>query len=165
MLPLFVLSISPWTRFVNPGSEATCPDLGASLSLSPSPRINVYVVHENETYRISFAVSGTAMTALQLVKGTKGLPDHAAIAFELGAGAAEFWTWTEHGENGTLGMWTPIADFTGGVVSQGGRCDMTGAKDVSELRSTAYHLNTDGSSSSRPTIRSRASSPAMIRQT
>jgi len=133
LLPLSVLSVHPWTRFVTPGSETTAPDLGATLSFSPTPALHFYMVHDGETYRISFAISQDAVANLNLMEGRKGLTDNAAIVFELGAGAAEFWMWSEGDHSGSTGAWTPIADFTGGVVIQGGRCDMTGAKEVSSM--------------------------------
>lgn len=146
MLPLSVLSIGNWTRFLTPGVGLITPDLGAALSTTEQ-KLYFYIVHMNETFRISVPVTSNVMEGLSALQGNS---DALAIAFELSPDSVEFGCWVENrmegmyeydafgratGLGGYGGMggggWKEVKDFTGGEAVRGGRCELTGTVEVS----------------------------------
>jgi hypothetical protein len=130
-LPLNVLSIGAWTRFLTPGLVAS-PDLGAAISMSPQPMLYLHVVHAHDTFRIALPVDGAVMSGLS---ATKGSNDALAISFDLVPAAYGFacWSWGSQGsafEEYRKGKWKAVGDFTGGAASAGGRCELTGLSEV-----------------------------------
>lgn len=140
VLPVTVVSVSNWARFLTPGSGLTNPDVGAALHRSEL-KMYLYVVHLRETFRISLPISSTAISSLNAVQGPS---DSMAINFQLDPGKAEFACWTDDMSLSSLGSlgtgsqsltrkggeWRTIADFTGGEATRGGRCELTGYTEV-----------------------------------
>lgn len=128
------MSMSRWTRFLTPGSGRTRPDLGCALDLrSESPGIALYVVHSGETYRLSLSLAagqsadaptGGAVASVQAAENLQLQADSVAIRLEIRPGKAQFAMWSS-------GAWRPVGDFSGGVVSAGGRLELTGDREVS----------------------------------
>lgn len=130
-MPLNVLSIGAWTRFLTPGLVAS-PDLGAAISMSPQPMLYLHVVHALDTFRIALPVDGSIVSGLSAIKGGN---DALAISFDLVPAACEFacWSWGSQGsgfEEYREGKWKAVGDFTGGAASAGGRCELTGLSKV-----------------------------------
>lgn len=190
LMPLSVLCVGTWTRFLTPGNGMLNPDLGAAIAFDNDPRLMLYVVHKAETFRISIALQRDNVTQLE-VAAQSNLhinTDAVAVRFILKGGTAVFASWkrgdTERSEvsagiasgggmglgggtsvgggmgaGGTMvnmsgafsgemdggerrqsdgaggtgdnGRWTPVDDFTGGEAAKGGRCELTGEKEVS----------------------------------
>ncbi|WWD22555.1 hypothetical protein CI109_107048 [Kwoniella shandongensis] len=132
LLPISVLSISTWTRFLMPGSGTTRPDLAAALHLESSPSsqssrngIYLYVRHQSEIFRIKIPIAPRAITNIHTASNPSLDTEAVAIRFDLAGGVAKFSGWSQDGER-----WVDVGDFTGGQASEGGRCELTGRKDI-----------------------------------
>ncbi|WVR03562.1 hypothetical protein IAU60_000554 [Kwoniella sp. DSM 27419] len=125
LLPISVLSIAKWTRFLMPGSLE--PDLAAALRMATGldAMLFFYVTHATETFRVAIPVMTNSIGDLQAAANPVLNADAVAIRFELKAGCARYAAWYEEESR-----WKDIGDFTGGEASAGGSCELTGAKDV-----------------------------------
>lgn len=110
----------------------TSPDLGCAISFNPRPTLTLYVLHKSETFRFSIPVNENTMSDLQATMG----PVHSeavAISFELVPGVVSFASWVETDE---VGYWQVAPDFTSGEAAGGGRCEITGDREVGAKFST-----------------------------
>lgn len=237
LLPITVISISTWTRFLTPGIAQSSPDLGGAIEFPadppvpllctsaasstadisptshhyhphhsvpdesvsyrqhsipfhrhPEPLLHLYVHHTSTTYRLTIPVSARAISDIHTITSTlsgeaganshhqhdPNLTQSVAIEFQLKSGMASFSAWCEGGDEdedesmgekqardcnwraagagvgagveekgrdgeeagdreedeGGQGRWMPIGDFTGGVAGVGGRCEVTGDREV-----------------------------------
>ncbi len=64
--------------------------------------------------------------------------DAVAVSFEMEAGRAVYASWTEM-EDG--GYWRVVGDFTGGEAAGGGRCELTGDREVSRFHFDFLNLS------------------------
>lgn len=130
--------MAKWTRFLTPGTGRSSPDLGCALDLrSPNPSVQLFVVHLGEIYRLNLSLTprstvdlcdneAGAVVSVQAAENPNSQADSVAIRLEVRPGKATFSTWT--GEK-----WRPVGDFSGGVVSAGGRMEITGDRQVSRI--------------------------------
>ncbi|KAK8845608.1 hypothetical protein IAR55_006324 [Kwoniella newhampshirensis] len=129
LLPISVLSIGNWTRFLTPGSGTTNPDLGATLHIADCPsdesKLYLYVVHQGDPYRIEIPLLPGAITDIHAASNPALNIEAVAIRFDLAPNAAEFGRWS-----GEHNRWVEFRDFTGGPASLGGRCELTGSRDI-----------------------------------
>ncbi|WWC58186.1 uncharacterized protein I303_100722 [Kwoniella dejecticola CBS 10117] len=131
ILPITVLSIANWTRFLMPGTGIAHPDLAATIRFPPSDQPSLYlnVVHQTDTFRIEIPISPSAMSNLQSVQNPSLNTEAVAISFELSMSTAKYAAWTE-GEKAGQGLWSEVGDFTGGETHGGGKCELTGDKEI-----------------------------------
>ena len=132
LIPITVLSIGTWTRFLTPGIGNTLPDLGCSVSLSPTPILNLYIVHKSETFKIGIPINTHTMSNIQGTSNPVLNTDGVAMKFDLSQGCAQFMGW-HRGVDGR-GDWQAVGDFTKGNAGNGGKVEITGEKNVSQLR-------------------------------
>ncbi|WVQ93603.1 hypothetical protein IAU59_000678 [Kwoniella sp. CBS 9459] len=132
ILPISVLSIANWTRFLMPGTGSSHPDLAAALRFPPTPnptnlqaQLYLYVVHKTDSFRIELPLVPTCVSNLQAASNPSLNAEAVAIRFELSMGTAKYAAW-EDGEE----SWNEVADFTGGETSGGGKCELTGDKEI-----------------------------------
>ncbi|WVQ80964.1 hypothetical protein IAT38_003071 [Cryptococcus sp. DSM 104549] len=124
ILPVSVLSIASWTRFLTPGTGTSHPDLACAIRFTPHPQLSLYVVHKTDTFRIEIPLIPAAVSGV-LAAGNPGVNAEAvAIKFELAPGVAGYANWDEGG-----GGWKAVGDFTGGETTRGGKCELTGDKE------------------------------------
>ncbi|WWC85871.1 uncharacterized protein L201_000738 [Kwoniella dendrophila CBS 6074] len=130
ILPISVLSIGNWTRFLMPGTGISHPDLAASLRFPPSAQssLYMYVLHQTETFRIEIPVNPTSISNLQSVQNPSLNAEAVAISFELSMSTAKYAAW--HQDEVDTGRWNEVGDFTGGETQGGGKCELTGDKEV-----------------------------------
>ncbi|ORY25058.1 hypothetical protein BCR39DRAFT_561240 [Naematelia encephala] len=119
ILPITVLSISTWTRFLTPGSAL--PDLACALSTTA---LMLYVMHQGETFRISIPLSPTSIFDLTAASNPSANTEAVAVRFNLVGGAAQFGCWNEGKE------WQDAGDFTSGSAGRGGKVEITGDRSV-----------------------------------
>ncbi|KAK4689592.1 hypothetical protein P7C73_g521, partial [Tremellales sp. Uapishka_1] len=125
LLPITVLSIASWTRFLTPGIGVASPDLVASLKYTSPPLLSLYVVHKTDTFRISIELSPTNVTDLQAAANRNVNQEAVAVRFHLSPEVARYASWRE-----SQGRWEEISDFTGGDATSGGRCELTGDREI-----------------------------------
>ncbi|WWD08909.1 hypothetical protein V865_007023 [Kwoniella europaea PYCC6329] len=132
ILPITVLSIANWTRFLMPGTGISHPDLAASLRFTPSaqPSLYLYVVHQTDTLRIEIPISTTSISNLQSVHNPSLNTEAVAISFELSMNTAKYSAWNGDDSQTHQGVWNEVGEFTGGETNGGGRCELTGDKEV-----------------------------------
>ena len=138
-IPITVLRISDWTRFLTPGVGVLNPDLGCALYAPPSSpisphssmghfergaRLFLYVVHSG-IFRISIPINLATMSNIQGHSNHSLNSEAMAMSFELAPGSLEFDSW-QNDRNGT--GWVGVGDFTNGEASSGGRCEITGER-------------------------------------
>ncbi|WVQ75708.1 hypothetical protein IAR50_005338 [Cryptococcus sp. DSM 104548] len=124
VLPVTVLSIAKWTRFLTPGTGQTHPDLGAALYFSlPYPTLHLYILH-NTLFRIDIVLSPATVQGLQATSNPRVNPESAAVKFQVAEGGVEFSGWED-----TTG-WGRIGDFTAGQAGRGGQVELTGSEEV-----------------------------------
>lgn len=148
-MPISVLTISSWTRFLTPGSGHTSPDLGLAIRLSHPPVIRLYVMHQSDTYRLTVPIAPACIARIHpasLFSTPTATPasnadtgpmsrapmqdaESALIKFEMVPTAAEYGCWSD-------GEWRGTVDFTGGAASSGGLCEITGDREVREVSSS-----------------------------
>lgn len=136
ILPITVLSIAKWTRFLNPGTGNIRPDLAASIRFpstsTPShpspllPTLHLYVLHTN-IFRIDIPLSPSVVSSFQVANNPSVSTDAVAVRFELGRDKVRFACWIEKEGAG----WKEVGDFTGGEAGSGGRVELTGLASVS----------------------------------
>jgi hypothetical protein len=126
VLPITVLSISPWTRFLTPGAGYYSPDLGLAIRTTHPAAVRLYVVHKGETFRLSLPISSNCISRVYAADNPSLNADAVAVRLDLVPTAAEYSCWKD-------GEWKATVDFTGGAASSGGRCEITGDRDVSEM--------------------------------
>lgn len=129
LIPVTVLSISSWTRFLTPGVGYTLPDLGCSVSLCSQPVLNLYVVHKSETFKVVIPISAHAMSNIQGTSNPVLDTDAVAMKFDLAPASAHYMGWHSDGVCG--GSWQHVGDFTSGEAGNGGKVEITGQKGVS----------------------------------
>ncbi|WWC66777.1 uncharacterized protein I206_100682 [Kwoniella pini CBS 10737] len=131
ILPISVLSIANWTRFLMPGSGISHPDLAAAVRFTHSthPSLYAYVVHQTDTFRIEIPINPSAISNLQSVENPSLNSEAVAISFELSMNTAKYAAWNED-EHTDHGVWNEVGDFTGGETQGGGKCELTGDKEV-----------------------------------
>ncbi|ODN79053.1 hypothetical protein L198_07932 [Cryptococcus wingfieldii CBS 7118] len=124
ILPITVLSISKWTRFLTPGTGHTHPDLGAAVSFSlPTPTLHLYILH-GSLFRLDIPLSPSTIQGLQATSNPGVSLESVAVRFQMIEGGEEFWGWQD-------GMgWVRVGDFTGGQAGEGGKVELTGSKEV-----------------------------------
>ncbi|ODN76315.1 hypothetical protein L202_06242 [Cryptococcus amylolentus CBS 6039] len=124
ILPITVLSISKWTRFLTPGTGHTHPDLGAAVSFSPTtPTLHLYILHRT-LFRLDIPLSPSTVQGLQATSNPGVSLESVAVGFQVVEGGVEFWGWQD-------GMgWGREGDFTGGQAGNGGKVELTGSKEV-----------------------------------
>ncbi|OCF36348.1 hypothetical protein I316_02223 [Kwoniella heveanensis BCC8398] len=132
ILPISVLSVANWTRFLMPGTGTSHPDLAAALRMPPSPNpanlqphLYMYVVHKTDSFRIEIPLIPTCVSNLQAASNPSLNAEAVAIRFELSMGTAKYAAW-----DNPEGRWNEVGDFTGGETSGGGKCELTGDKEV-----------------------------------
>ncbi|OWZ70049.1 hypothetical protein AYX14_04566 [Cryptococcus neoformans] len=135
ILPITVLSIAKWTRFLNPGTGNIRPDLAASIRFpstsTPShpspllPTLHLYVLHTN-IFRIDIPLSPSVVSSFQVANNPSVSTDAVAVRFELGRDKVRFACWIEKEGAG----WKEVGDFTGGEAGSGGRVELTGLASV-----------------------------------
>ena len=126
LVPITVFSISSWTRFLTPGSGLSSPDLGCSISFTTSPVLSMYIVHTDETFRITVPIDSSAISNLHTTANHAINVDALAVRFDLAPGSAVYPSWMERdGE-----CWRVVGDFTSGDAGRGGRCELTGDREV-----------------------------------
>ncbi|RXK37338.1 hypothetical protein M231_05404 [Tremella mesenterica] len=103
LLPLRVLSVASWIRFLNPGPSHS-PDLGGSIRLTPSPTLFLYVVHKSDTYRVTIPISPGTISSLSVATNLSASQDTVAVRFQLSEGCTTFHHWR-------IGPSTPNQDF------------------------------------------------------
>lgn len=145
ILPITVLSIAKWTRFLTPGTGNIRPDLAASIRFrsasTPShpsplfPTLHLYVLHTT-IFRIDIPLSTSAISNLQATNNPSVITDAVAVRFELGRGKVRFACWIDEEGAG----WKEVGDFTGGEAGAGGRVELTGPASVS-ITSAALEIN------------------------
>lgn len=145
ILPITVLSIAKWTRFLTPGTGNICPDLAASIRFrsasTPShpspllPTLHLYVLHTT-IFRIDIPLSASVISNLQATNNPSVITDAVAVRFELGRGQVRFACWIDEEGAG----WKEVGDFTGGEAGAGGRVELTGPASVS-ITSAAFEIN------------------------
>lgn len=136
ILPITVLSIAKWTRFLNPGTGNIRPDLAASIRFpstsTPShpspllPTLHLYVLHTN-IFRIDIPLSPSVVSSFQVANNPSVSTDAVAVRFELGRDKVRFACWIEKEGAG----WKEVGDFTGGEAGSGGSVELTGLASVS----------------------------------
>lgn len=136
ILPITVLSIAKWTRFLNPGTGNIRPDLAASIRFpstsTPShpspllPTLHLYVLHTN-IFRIDIPLSPSVVSNFQVANNPSVSTDAVAVRFKLGRDKVRFACWIEKEGAG----WKEVGDFTGGEAGSGGRVELTGLASVS----------------------------------
>ena len=146
LLPLTIINIGAWYRFLGLGS-APVPDVGGALSVPPpasltSPLLHLYVVHKADTFRITVPLVSTAVANLT----ASDFPDidkqAVAIRFVLSPRVVAFSRWVspaseqvqiggQSSAQSSHGAWEAMDDFTEGDASTGGNCELTGPRDVS----------------------------------
>nr|XP_019048795.1 hypothetical protein I302_02570 [Kwoniella bestiolae CBS 10118]OCF27725.1 hypothetical protein I302_02570 [Kwoniella bestiolae CBS 10118] len=145
ILPITVLSIANWTRFLMPGTGISHPDLAASLRFphSAQPSLYLYVVHQTDTFRIEIPINTTAMLNLQSVQNPSLNTEAVAISFELSMNTAKYAAWHEDDAQTHGGVWNEVGDFTGGETNGGGKVELTGDKEVllGAFSSVQQHLS------------------------
>jgi len=129
LVPITVLSISSWTRFLAPGTGYLSPDLGCSIAISATSSLSMYITHKAETFRISIPIHTHTMSNLQATANPAVNTDAVAIGFDLATGSAAFASWSESEEE----CWRVVGDITGGEAEDGGRCELTGDREVHRL--------------------------------
>ncbi|TYJ51296.1 hypothetical protein B9479_008139 [Cryptococcus floricola] len=133
LLPITVLSISKWTRFLTPGTGHTHPDLGAAVSFSlPTPTLHLYILHGN-LFRIDIPLSPSTVQGLQATSNPGVSLESVAVRFQVVEGGVEFWGWQD-------GMgWGRVGDFTGGQAGNGGKVLLPAFSRVQQIVTpTAY---------------------------
>lgn len=136
ILPITVLSIAKWTKFLTPGTGNICPDLAASIrfpstSTSSDPSslllaLHLYV-HDTTVFRIDIPLSTSVISSFQAANNPSVNTDTVAVRLELGRSKVRFACWVA--EDGT--GWKETGDFTGGEAGSGGRVELTGPASVS----------------------------------
>jgi hypothetical protein len=134
LLPVTVLAFSDWRRISTPGS---CnPDLGGSIHLIPppmvsmsqpfSPHLHLYAVQSGTTFRMTIHIDQDSIgpEPVHMLTNPNSDMDTVAVRLNIRPGKTIFSMWTGQ-------SWTAALDFTEGVATLGGRCEMTGKKEVS----------------------------------
>ncbi|WVO16793.1 hypothetical protein L204_104478 [Cryptococcus depauperatus] len=137
LLPISVLSISGWTRFLTPGTGSTHPDLAAAIRFSsPSqscsnpdepPILHIYVLH-TLTFRIDIPLHPHHISNLHATSNPAVNTNAVAIQFEVAPGIATYHSRSDEKEE-VKGEWREIGDFTGGEAGKGGKCEITGIRE------------------------------------
>ncbi|KIR31099.1 hypothetical protein I352_06528 [Cryptococcus deuterogattii MMRL2647] len=135
ILPITVLSIAKWTRFLTPGTGNICPDLAASIrfpssSISSDPSSLLLTLHlyilDTTIFRIDIPLSTSVISNFQAGNNPSVNTDAVAVRFELGRNKVRFACWVaEEGKE-----WKETGDFTGGEAGSGGRVELTGPASV-----------------------------------
>lgn len=156
LVPITVLSISSWTRFLAPGTGFSSPNLGCSLSFHPTPTLSLFVIHKTETFRISVLIVPNTISDLHAA-ANPALNAHAvAVRFNLAPGSARYARWEER-ENGEC--WRVVGDFTGGEADTGERFELTGNREVRLPCAFQMQADLNQRSSCRRLPKSKTSSP------
>jgi hypothetical protein len=133
LLPITVLAFTTWRRISTPGS--CTPDLGASLHLVPSrdihpseqfiPHLHLYTVQVGTTFRLTVYIDQDSMGQESVHMSTNPNSDVGSVAVRLTIrpGKTQFSMWTGQ-------AWTGALDFTEGMASGGGHCELTGKYEV-----------------------------------
>jgi len=134
LLPITVLAFTSWRRISTPGS---CnPDLGASIHLLPSvdlhpseqfiPHLHLYAVQAGTTFRLTIYIDHDSMGPEAVYMSTNPNSDVGSVAVRLTIrpGKTHFSMWTGQ-------TWSSAMDFTEGMASAGGHCELTGKHEVS----------------------------------
>ena len=134
LLPITVLAFTTWRRISTPGS---CnPDLGASIHFTPSldqhpseqfiPHIHLYTVQSGTTFRLTIYIDQDSMGPEAVYMSSNPNSDVGSVAVRLSVrpGKTHFSMWTGHN-------WTNAMDFTEGMASAAGHCELTGKQEVS----------------------------------
>ena len=172
VFPLSTISIDKWTRFLSKSAQR--PDLGAGVtfhldaSLIPSSAhrlegpyqtevgtLYIYVSHAEEYFRLVLPLSAESVKRVDAKYNPK-LESGAAVAvrLEVAEGVFGFEKWCKGWEGGE--GWEATGDFTDGVAGKGGRCDLTGEREVSgcsdrsTIRGYCHALWTFSRDESRP---------------
>jgi len=137
LLPITVLAFTTWRRISTPGS---CnPDLGASIHLNPSPdrqpadqftpHMHLYTVQSGTTFRLTIYIDQDSMDSETVHMSSNPNSDVGSVAVRLliRPGKTQFSMWTGHN-------WASAMDFTEGMASAGGYCELTGKHEVSNIR-------------------------------
>jgi hypothetical protein len=134
LLPVTVLAFSDWRRISTPGSCS--PDLGGSIHLIPppmvsmsqpfSPHLHLYAVQSGTTFRMTIHIDQDSIgpEPVHMLTNPNSDMDTVAVRLNIRPGKTIFSMWTGQ-------SWTAALDFTEGVATLGGRCEMTGKKEVS----------------------------------
>ncbi|KAE8543282.1 hypothetical protein D1P53_000773 [Cryptococcus gattii VGV] len=153
ILPITVISIAKWTRFLTPGTSNICPDLAASIrfpstSISSDPSSLLFTLHlyvlDATIFRIDIPLSASVISNFQAANNPSVDTDAVAVRFELGRSKVRFACWIA--EEGT--GWKETGDFTGGEAGSGAKVELTGPasvllpafSDVQRLLANTDHL-------------------------
>lgn len=143
ILPITVLSIAKWTRFLTPGTGNICPDLAASIrlpssSISSDPSSLLLTLHlyilDTTIFRIDIPLSTSVISNFQAGNNPSVNTDAVAVRFELGRNKVRFACWVAEEGKG----WKETGDFTGGEAGSGGRVELTGPASVSMTSASKY---------------------------
>ena len=125
-LPISVLCMNGWTRFLSPNTPIL--DLGAAVRFGDGAELYMYILHLDETFRLVVPLANASVGGIE-AKHNPSILGPVQVRVKVGGEVVRFERWVEG--DGRRGGWYPTGDFTGGEASKGGRCELTGDREVS----------------------------------